>query len=235
MTDDASSSAVTGASAPAARTRRVRLGYLGPAIVLLGAAFAAIAIWFMQSQRPVPGDVIDTFTIDPARSIIVRKEATSDRSFIELRERGELKWRALIPHYAGERGRPAVAWGERSVTVRVSRHGRAEVFAFALDGAQKLGTLKLAPEHSPIETHGTGPITLTDHVRSYEIVAGETWQQLIAIDLSRGEGVWKVDLDPAPVKDAVLERNKLWLTQGTKRVGIDVMTGQLTPDAPVAR
>lgn len=213
----------------ATRPRRIRLGYLGPAIVLVGAAVAAVAIWYMQSQRPVPGDVIDMFSITPTRSIIVRKEARSDRSFIELIELGELKWQALIPAYAGSRGRPAIAWNDKAVTVRVSRHGRAEIFAFTFDNAHKLGTLRLAPEHEPIDIHDKGPITLTDQQRSYEIVNGTGWQQLIAIDLSRGEGVWKLELDPTPVDSAGVESGQIWVQQRGQRRHFDVTTGLEAP------
>jgi hypothetical protein len=216
---------------PATHRRKVRLGYLGPAIVLVGALVAGVAIWFMQTQRPVPGEVIDTFTIDPAHSLLVRHEAKSDRGFIELRERGELKWRALIPPYAGSRGRSGVAWSDQAVTVRVSRNGRAEVFAFARENAHKLGSLRLAPEHEPIETHEKGPLTLSDHVHSYELVRGPEWQQLIAIDLARGGGDWKVDLDPAPITAGGVSGGTVWLQQRDQRIEIDVATGHLKPPA----
>jgi hypothetical protein len=214
-----------------AAPRRVRLGWLGPVIVLVGAAVAGLAIWFMVTQRPVPGDVIDTFAIDPARTVVVRHEAASERGFLELRERGELKWRALIPTYVGERGRPAVAWSDQAVTVRVSRNGRAEVFAFTLDNAHKLGTLRLAPDREPIETHAAGPITLTDHVRSYELVSGPGWQQLIAIDLARGQGAWDVALDPAPISAGGIDPGLVWLQQGPRRIEIDAVTGQIRPSS----
>src|SRR5689334_17258004 len=100
----------------------------------------------MQSVRPVAGEVIDTIQMDARRSLVLRKETKSDRSFIELRDGDTVKWQALIPHYAGSKGRPAVAWSEKAVTVRVERDRRAEVFAFALQNAQKLGAYRLAVE-----------------------------------------------------------------------------------------
>lgn len=213
------------------RARRVRLGYLGPAIVLLGIAAAGVAIWYMQTQRPVPGEVIDTFAIDAQRSLVVRREASSDRSFVELRERDAVKWRALVPPYAGAPGRRAIAWSEKAVTVRVSRNGRAEVFAFAMDNASKLGAFRLAAQHEPIATHPQGPITLTDHARAYELVGGEGWNQLVAIDLVRGGAVWEVDLGATPITAGGLEGGRLWLTQGATRRAFDAATGREIPDA----
>lgn len=211
--------------------RRTRLGWLGPIIVLVGAAVAGVAIWFMQTQRPVPGEVIDAFAIDARRTIVVRKEASSDRSFVELRDGDEVKWQALVPRYAGRKGRPAVAWSDQAVTVRVERHGKAEVFAFALNNAHKLGAFKLAEEHQPITMHETGPITLTDHERSYELVSGLGWAQLIAVDLRRGGGLWKVELGDRPIDAGGVERGQVWIQQGSSRRAFDAATGREVADA----
>lgn len=206
--------------------RRTRLGWLGPVIVLIGAAVAGLAIWFMQAVKPRAGDVIDRIAIGPSRAIVVRKEATSERSMIEVVEGSELKWQALIPHYAGAPGRPAVAWSEKAVTVRVERDGRAEVFAFAMDNAHKLGAFRLAPDHEPIATQPQGPITLTDHVRAYEIVGGADWHQLVAVDLVHGGGVWKVDLGREAVTDGGVDPGAVWLVQGGHRRTFDATTGR---------
>jgi len=167
---------------------RSRLGWLGPAIVLIGAAVAGLAIWFMQSVKPEAGPEIDRIAIGGGRSIVLREEARSDRSMIELHEGNELKWQALIPHYAGAPGRPAVAWSDKAVTVRVERDGRAEVFAFAMGTAQKLGAYRLAPDREPITTQTRGPITLTDNERAFEIVGGADWQRLVAVGVVHGGG-----------------------------------------------
>lgn len=206
--------------------REVRLGYLGPALVLIGIAAAGVAIWYMQTQRPVPGEIIETFAIDDKRSLTVREEATSDRAFVELRDGDEVKWRALVPPYAGTKGRPAIAWSDKAVTVRVSRDGRAEVFAFSMTDAQRLGLLRLAHEHEPIETHTRGPITLTDHVRSYEIVGGADWNQLVAVDLVEGGGVWKVELGKGAITDGGVEAGRVWLVHDGKRRVFEAATGR---------
>jgi hypothetical protein len=219
---------------PAARApRRTHLGWLGPVVVLVGVVAAGAAIWYMRAARPVPGEVIDRFviSIDPHRAIVLREEANGEHSFIEMREGETVRWQALIPRYAGSKGRPAIAWSDRAVTVRVERSGRAEVFAFALDTAQKIGAFRLAPEHEPIETEPTGPITFTDHVRSYEIVGGTLWHQLIAIDLVKGIGIWKVDVGDAPIEAIGEHDGRVWISQRGVKRWFDAATGRDTPDA----
>jgi len=202
-----------------------RLGFLGPAIVIVGAVVAGLAIWFLQTVRPEAGAVIDTIAIDAHHSLVLRKETKSNRSMIELREGTEVKWQALIPHYAGAPGRPAVAWSDKAVTVRVERDGRAEVFAFAMQNSQKLGTFRLAIEHEPITTHAEGPITMTDHARSYELVGGPDWHQLVAVDILHGGGVWKADLGTAPITAGGVEGGKVWVQQGPRLRTFDALTG----------
>jgi len=207
-----------------------RLGLLGPIIVIAGAAIAGLATWYMMTARPKAGAVIDTFAIDPDTQIVVRGEDGGKRSFIELHAQGALKWQALIPRYAGAPGRPAVAWSDKAITVRVDRDGgRAEVFAFARSNASKLGALRLAQAHEPIRIHAQGPITLTDHVRSYELVGGADWYELIAIDLSTGEGAWKAELGKAPITAGGIAGEKVWLEQAGTRRSFDVRTGSEQP------
>lgn len=212
-------------------TRRARsglLGWLGPIIVLVGIAAAAVAVWYMVTAKPKAGEVIDTIALDPSSKLVIRAEAGGgNRSFVELHERGELKWQAMIPRYAGAPGRPAVAWNDRSITVRVDRgSGRAEVFAFVRSTAGKLGMLRLAQDMEPIRVHAEGPITLTDHVRSYELVGGAGWHQLLAIDLAKGEGVWKVELGATPITAGGVDGATVWLEQGGKRRVFDAETGR---------
>ena len=197
--------------------KKTRLGWLGPAIVLVGAAIAGLAIWFMQSVKPEAGAEIDRIAIGDGKSIVLRKEAHSDRSFIEVRDGNEVKMQALIPHYAGAPGRPAIAWSDKAVTVRVERDGRAEVFAFAMGTAQKLGAYRLAPDHEPITTQPTGPITLTDHLRAFELVGGSDWHQLVAVDIVHGGGLWKVDLGREPVTAGGVDGATVWIQQGERR------------------
>jgi hypothetical protein len=204
-----------------------KLGLLGPILVLVGALVAAVGTWYVITARPEAGDVIDTFAIGDGAKVIVRAEKGGKRSFIELHEQGALKWQALIPRYAGAPGRPGVAWNDRAVTVRVDRDGgRAEVFAFSRSTAARLGALRLAQAHEPIRIHPQGPITLTDHVRSYELVGGADWHELIAIDLATGEGAWKAELGKLPVTAAGVAGGVVWIEQAGARRSFDAKTGR---------
>ena len=209
--------------------KRRWLGYLGPAIVVLVILVAAVGVWHVRTAAPVAGAEFDRIPIDATRTFVIRLDAKDPRrSFLELREGDDVKWQALIPHYAGAPGRPAIAWSDNIVTVRVERDGRAEVFAFTISTSAKVGALRLAPEHEPITTQATGPITLTDHVRSYEIAGGPGWNQIVAIGLDTGKGVWKVDLGPEPVTAGGIDGSTLWLEQGGKRRRLETATGQST-------
>jgi outer membrane protein assembly factor BamB len=203
------------------------LGWLGPIIVLVGAAIAGVAVWYTIRARPTAGEVIDTIAIGPQAKVVVRHEVGGKNAFLELHENGKLVWQAYIPRYAGAPGRPAIAWSDRAITVRVDRDGgRAEVFAFSRANASKLGALRLAQVKEPIHIHAQGPITLTDHVRSYELIGGADWQQLIAIDLATGEGLWKADLGKDPIAAGGIEAGRVWLEQAGKRRTFDVATGR---------
>lgn len=209
--------------------KKTHLGWLGPAIVIVGIAASVVAVWYMRSARPVPGETIDTLAVDANRSFIIRKDAEDPRrSFLELHDGDKVKWQALIPRYAGERGRPAIAWSDDIVTVRVERDGRMEVFAFTMKTSEKVGALRLAPEHEPLALQTHGPITLTDHKRSYEIVSGPGWAQVVAIELDRGQGVWKTDLGAEPITAGAIEGDKLWVEQGGARKLFDLGSGRPT-------
>ena len=180
--------------------KRPRLGWLGPALVLVGAAVAGVGAWYIVRVRPAAGAVIDTIAIDDRRALVVRAEAGGDRAFVELRDGDELRWQALVPRYGGHPGATGVAWSSTAVSVRVIRDGHAELFALALHDASKLGGMRLAPEHGPVVDDPASPVTLTDHVRSYEVVSGPDWHQLVAIELSSGRALWSRELGLAPVR-----------------------------------
>ena len=200
--------------------------YLGIIVVAAGAAIAAGMIWFMIHVRPKPGAEIDRINVAPDVEMVVRAEqGTDERDFLELWEHGKMKWQALIPRYAGSPGRPAIAYGPSAVTVRVARDGHAEVFAFSTQSAEKIGGYRIAAEHEPIATHPDGPITLTDHVRAYELAAGSGWHQIAAIDLATGKGQWKRELGPETITDGGVDATGVWLVQGGKRRLLDAATG----------
>jgi len=202
-----------------------RLGLLGPIIVVVGIAVAGVGTWYMASAKPKAGKVIETVKVDDTTSIAVRAEDGGNRNFIEVRDGDEVRWQALIPTYAGRPGATGIAWSPKIMTVRVSRDGRAEVFALAMQDAAKVGGLQLAPEHDPIETQPDGPVTLSDHIRSYEVVGGPNWHQLIAISLQTGHGLWKIDLGPVPITDGAVQGGIVWLQQGARKRRFVVFTG----------
>ena len=205
---------------------RSRLGWLGPALVALGAAVAILGAWYVLHARPTPGAIIDTIAIDATHKIIVRGEAGGDRAFVELYTGDELMWQAYVPPYGGRPGAPGVAVGRSAVSIRIVRDGRAEIFAIARDTAEKLGGMGLGHGHGPIDPTATGPVTLTDNVRSYELVSGTDWHQLVAIDLAGGKPLWSVELGPRPVTAGGVEGSRVWVTQGADRRTFDVLSGK---------
>ena len=110
-----------------------------------------------------------------------------------------------------------IAFSETVVSIRIVRNQRAEIFAISMRDASKLGGLRLAPEHGPIDPAAKGPVSLTDHQRSYEIVSGPDWHQLVAIDLPSGQALWKTELGAAPITSGGVEAGNVWLMQGDQR------------------
>lgn len=199
-------------------TSKVRLGWLGPAIVLLGVVVAALAVWFMIVSKPKAGAVLDTLPLDAGHALVVRAEDGGDRNFVELRAGDEVRWQAITPPYAGRPGAPGIAWNDLAVTVRVIRDGKAEIFALARSTGSKLGGFKLAPtQRGPVVKQDRGPVTLTDHVRAYEIVAGADWHELVAIDLATGEARWKQDLGPVLIEAGGVDDGRVWVVQQGQR------------------
>src|SRR5437868_8164866 len=137
----------------------------------------------MVVNKPKPGDVIETVPVDATTKILVRAETGGDRNFVELIRGDELVWQALVPHYAGKPGKSGIAWSDTAVSVRVVRDNKAEVFALARGDASKLGGIHLSGDKGVVNLDPPGPLTLTDHVRSYELTAGTGWNEMTAIDL----------------------------------------------------
>lgn len=206
-----------------------RLGWIGPVIVAVGAAVAVLGAWYVVHARPEAGATIDAVVVDAKRMLIVRAEAggNGDRAFIELRDGNELRWQALIPRYAGRPNAHGIAWSDTAISVRVIRDGHAEIFALAAHDASKLATLRLAPEHpDPVVVDAPGPVSLTDHVRSYELVTGKDWHQLVALDLRTGKGVWSRELGPDPISGGGLFGDFVWVRQGQAPRLFHLATGE---------
>lgn len=194
--------------------------------MIVGVGVAAAGAYAIVTGRPDPGPVIDRMMVDARTELVVRAETGGDRNFVELHEDGELKWQALTPTYGGRPGAPGIAWNNIAISVRVIRDGRAEIFALARANAAKLGGFKLAPGKGPVTKQIQGPVTLTDHERSYELVEGAGWHQLVAFDLSTGHGVWLAELAAAPIDDAKLDGDTLWVTQNGVRRGFNARDGR---------
>jgi hypothetical protein len=179
---------------------RSRLGWLGPVLVIFGLGVGSAGAWYYAVAAPVAGGTIDTIGIDASTFLVVRAEADGDRSFLELHDTTatpELQWQALIPRYAGSAGRRGVSWGQGVVTIRVERGGEDELWVLGLADAVKVASLRLAPEHEPIPPQAGEPLSVGDGERTYELVAGADWHELVAIDLKTGQALWKQELGPA--------------------------------------
>lgn len=205
---------------------RSRLGWLGPVIVVVGVAVAALGVYLVVHNKPKPGAVIETIVVDPTTQILVRAEDGGDRAFVELHRGDELEWQALVPPYGGRPGAPGVAWSDIAVSVRVVRDGKAEVFALAMRDASKLGGIHLGVEHGAIKKAPTGPVTLTDHVRSYELIEGDGWNQLTGIDLRTGAKLWTRELGPGAITAGAVTGGLVVLTQADVKRYFRVFDGK---------
>jgi outer membrane protein assembly factor BamB len=203
-----------------------RLGWLGPAIVAVGVAIAGFGVYLVIHNKPKPGAVVETIALDDRARLVVRAEDGGPRSFLELRVDDDVKWQALIPPYAGRPGAPGIAWNEIAVSVRVIRDHKAEVFALSMHDASKLGGIHLGEGHGAITPDATGPLTLTDHIRSYELISGDGWHQMVGIDLTTGKRLWKTELGPAPIIHGEVQGGLIVLDQGGTRRYFQVFTGR---------
>jgi hypothetical protein len=212
--------------------RRVaRLPWLGPGIVVVGVGVAALGIWYWHHAQPVVGAQVDTISVDARSEFVVYAEAgDGDRNFVELHVGDELKWQALVPHYEGRVGAPGLAWNHNVVSVRVNREGQEELFVLSIENASKVGGVRLAIEHEPIPLQTAASstmVTLSDHIRTYELVAGVDWHQLVAVDLSSGTGLWKLELGKSAITGAQLVGNSLIIDQGEKRTIVSTADGSV--------
>lgn len=200
--------------------------WLGIAIVAVGVAVAALGTWYVMHARPKVGALIDTIPADRGQRVLVHAEADGPNSFVTLMEGDREVWDAYVPTYGGRAGAPGIAVGKTCVSIRIVRDGKAEIFALARNDAQKLGGMGLGHGHGPIDADAKGPITLTDHERSYEVVSGPDWHQLVAFDLTSGKPLWSVELGDAPVTDGGIEDHRVWVSQGQNRHSFEGLSGK---------
>ncbi|HEY4179837.1 MAG TPA: PQQ-binding-like beta-propeller repeat protein [Kofleriaceae bacterium] len=205
---------------------RIRLGWLGPAIVIAGLAIGAVGIWIVIKNKPHVGAVIERIDIGKGQELAIRKEDGGDRNFLEMYEKGQLKWESMIPTYAGDATHRAITWGEIAIATRVIRGGKAEIFALSRADGTKLGGVNLGVDHGAIKPGFAGQFSVTDGKRCYEIVAGDTWNQVMTIDMQTGKALWKRDF-PAPAATSVrVEGGNLVIEHAGKSRWFNVFTGK---------
>lgn len=209
-----------------------RLGFLGPAIVVVGMAVAALGGWWMLRARPQAGELIDALALGPDAALVVRAQVGSARNFVELRRAdGRVAWQALVPQYAGRPGAPGLAASAQALSVRVVRDGGAEMFGLSMRNAAKLGGLKLSAQRPPDPAGFTlrAAVTLSDGATSFELVGVERgpapWAALAAVDLESGRERWHAELGATPIEAAGLVEGGLWLRQGGEARVFSTATG----------
>lgn len=193
---------------------RARLGLLGPLVVIVGVAAAAVGIWFMLHVRPAPGKFIDGVALDDDSFIAVREQSGTDRNFIEVTRQNKLLWQAMIPHYAGRVGAPAIGISKTAMTVRIARRGRSEVFGLSLTDSRKLGALLLGKDRPVSATSHCGEvITVTDDERAFELISSPDDNAIASIDVTSGMAGWQADLGKSPIVDAGVADGVVWVKQ----------------------
>ncbi len=166
-------------------------------VLVLGFGVGGLASWFMLGARPVPGAFVDAVAT-PDGALAIRREKSSDRGFVELwRERDHRlyrTWSGLIPHYAGHPGMMAAAATRAVATVRVTRGGRPQVFAFDLVHGAKIDSFDLDPSLPPSPAAWTLPTVGTTGADDHAVEAVATADggaALIAVDLAHRATLWR--------------------------------------------
>ena len=152
---------------------RGRSGTIIIALVMaLGLGLGGLGAWWGVHARPRPGDFIDVLAT-PEGAVVVRREKSSDNAFLEVYDGPTLRWRGMVPTYAGRPGALAVAASKRSVTVRVVRGGIPLIFAFDAATGSKVDSFALVPDAPPDKDAYTLPTvaTISDGVRGAELLA----------------------------------------------------------------
>lgn len=225
---------------------RGRSGTIIVALVMsLGLTLGGLGAWWVVHARPRPGEFIDALAT-PEGAVVIRREQASDHAFLEVYDAGtlrpgfaeasgagsyRLRWRGMVPKYAGRPGALAVAASRRSVTVRVARRGHPYVFAFDAATGAKLDSFDLTPEAPPDANVYTLPTvaTVSDGERGAEILANPGGGTLvIGVALDERRLAWK-KTNPAPATDAWIAGDLLVVQTGATRQAYRLADGA---DAP---
>jgi hypothetical protein len=197
-------------------------------VVIIGIAGAAFGIWFMMHSRPTAGTYVDAVALDETSYIAVRAQDGTDRNFIDVVVRDQLKWQALIPHYAGRVGAPAIGVARDAMTVRIARTGHSEVFGMSLLNASKLGSLQLGKDRPDSVTGHCGEvITLTADGRSFELISSDGNNAIAAIDVSTGLSQWQKPLGATPIVDAGVDGTVVWVKHVASTVAFNAVDGSV--------
>lgn len=208
-------------------------------VLAIGLSLGGLGSWWIVHARPVPGAYVDAIALPDGGAIVIRHERGTDHSFIELHGRDGMRWRGLIPHYAGGPGTVAAASSGAVVTVRVARGGHPYLFAFDAATGGKIDSFDLADEVPP-DPHAytlPGLATVADGERAIEVIGRPGGgARLIMLDLHGQRLVWKVDVAAAP--DAVWTAgDQVVARTGTALAAWAIPTGTAMPpptDGPAA-
>lgn len=184
-------------------------------LVIVGLLGGGFGIWYTVHVRPVPGRFIDGFALDDESYIAIREQPGTDRNFIEVTRQNQQLWQAMIPHYAGRVGAPAIGVSPTAMTVRIARRGRSEVFGLSLTDARKMGALLLGKDRKPTASSHCGEIiTLTADGHAFELLSTEQDNAIASVDVSTGAAGWQAPLGKSPITDAGVTNGVVWIIQG---------------------
>lgn len=208
-----------------------RSGRLVVAIALtLAFGLGSLGAWWLIRSRPTPGAFVDAVATADGGAVLIRRER-DDRFFLEVHGPDRMRWRALIPRYAGAVGTPAIAATPRVVTARVARDGHPFVFAFDTVHGAKIASFDLVDDGpgDPAAYTAPGRATVFGGGWSVEVLARpDGGARLLGMQLDAHRLAWKVELAAWP--DAV------WLdgAQVVARTGEARAAWQLTDGTSVA-
>ena len=70
-------------------------------------------------------------------------------------------------------------------------------------------------------------------MRSYELVEGDGWHQLVTLDLASGHALWKQELGAQPIDDAGVDGETVWVRQANRTRRFRRLDGiELSPPNP---
>jgi hypothetical protein len=185
-------------------------------VMVLGLGLGSLGAWWVVHARPRPGDFIDVRATNEG-AVVIRRERSSDHAFLEIYDGSHLRWRGMVPQYAGRPGAPAMAMSNRSVTVRVARGGHPHLFAFDAATGAKVDSFDLTPDAPPDASAYTlaTVATVNDGAHGAEILAAPGGGTLvIGVALDERRLAWKKTV-PGTATDAWITGDTLVIASGS--------------------